>query len=517
MKQFAQIVLACLCLSAALGCEVGADEGGPGPDAGGDADVSGDGGGLSGPCVNGSPVTDVDPSSGEEMRLCACDRGFAGDACDECATGYGGERCDECADGFFGSATDSSICNADPCVNNPCLAGGTCELAPGPTGFDVAVCTCYPNRSGEACDTCAEGYEGVDCELCANGYVRDDAGSCVIQVCAGVDCGEHGTCADRDGSPVCLCDEGWTGEACDACAPGYQLDYNQCVLDACLGVECGHGECTAVTGVPLCLCETGYAGESCDVCADGYVMSGRPASCQNVLPVADERLVSQFDAAAPGTFLIEDARVRRWYGSQGDGLLWAETANQRPDYHLLPPSVSFNGSGQYLRSPQKLIKTGDNYSVFVVASWASNGARQAILDSYYTLADAEEAYSLEATSATTVRFRHRGVNDAQSDSVELNGFDAAKGRQLVIMRRVPLGGGHVLSLSNGTKTTTAPTSTSNFGDDNIQVMVGRCLELNTTEYCYLKGNVNEVLVFEGAMNTQELESVTDYLRVKWGL
>jgi hypothetical protein len=75
--------------------------------------------------------------------------------------------------------------------------------------------------------------------------------------CAGVDCG-HGECVDNEGSPECVCDEGWAGDFCDGCAEGY-TDFGDGCVPSCEGVDCGgHGECDASGDAPVCICDEGY-------------------------------------------------------------------------------------------------------------------------------------------------------------------------------------------------------------------------------------------------------------------
>jgi hypothetical protein len=68
-------------------------------------------------------------------------------------------------------------------------------------------------------------------------------------------CNGHGVCDDSNGTPVCHCDEGWTGAACDSCLPGYELDgTGECVPKAtCESVCAAQGRtCEGVEGDIVC-------------------------------------------------------------------------------------------------------------------------------------------------------------------------------------------------------------------------------------------------------------------------
>jgi hypothetical protein len=47
--------------------------------------------------------------------------------------------------------------------------------------------------------------------------------------CRDVDCGAHGSC--DAGSGACVCDTGYSGAACDACATGYHAEGDACAAD----------------------------------------------------------------------------------------------------------------------------------------------------------------------------------------------------------------------------------------------------------------------------------------------
>ncbi|MEZ4267719.1 MAG: hypothetical protein R3F39_15170 [Myxococcota bacterium] len=137
-----------------------------------------------------------------------------------------------------------------------CTGDGCCD--PG-----VENCACVPACAGKACgpDGC-----GGTCGTCASGTLCLK-GSCTKDPCTPSPCTEHGACG---GLGACLCDLGYTGQTCGACAPGY-VNYPQCTPDLCHQNTCsGIGTCDKSTG--NCFCPDGLAGASCQFCAKPGVL-----------------------------------------------------------------------------------------------------------------------------------------------------------------------------------------------------------------------------------------------------
>jgi len=223
-----------------------------------------------------------------------------------CDTGWTGATCDVCADGYH-AAEDGGCVVDEVCTNKSCLSG-VCVDATG-----VVECHCYPGWAGATCNSCAAGfhddgngicvgdemctdsscahdgtcnddegmvtclckagYTGPACEDCDEGYHFDGDGECVLdETCGGEACGPHGTCEERGGEVDCICDTGWTGNACDLCYPGYHDEEGECVLDTACGPQTcgGHGLCSATGGEVTCDCDEGYTGLACTSCDAGY-------------------------------------------------------------------------------------------------------------------------------------------------------------------------------------------------------------------------------------------------------
>ena len=231
---------------------------------------------------------------------CACDAGYAGDICNECAPGYHleGQNC-----------VEDEVCQPDSCSGH-----GTCST---PSG--VIECACDAGYAGDICNECAAGYhlEGQecvadDCEIddnCSNDLFCDGAETCgpehTCQVgtdpCPGEMCRE-----DDDQCVECLadgnCDNGDFCDGAETCdgngdcqsgsdpCPGEMCSEadNQCVecladgdcddnlactgTETCVGGTCepgtpetcsGHGDCQEPDA--SCDCDTGWSGDYCDV------------------------------------------------------------------------------------------------------------------------------------------------------------------------------------------------------------------------------------------------------------
>lgn len=120
-----------------------------------------------------------------------------------------------------------------------------------------------------------------------------------------LECGEHGACAVVLSSPRCVCDEGYQGEACDACAPGFVDQAGECVPDPCAANPCQapHQSICQVTDTGFeCLCDDdaqdndgdgtcrpacsffadSEAGQACDDSSGEALLTG-PRSCESVV------------------------------------------------------------------------------------------------------------------------------------------------------------------------------------------------------------------------------------------
>ncbi|MBN2497050.1 MAG: putative metal-binding motif-containing protein [Deltaproteobacteria bacterium] len=331
-----------------------------------------------------------DDSSG--AAVCTCDEGWGGSTCDQCAEGYedygdgecrlsdpcavadcasrhrdctneqGTAVCGDCQAGYHESQDECVL--DETCGPNSCNGHGACDDSSG-----SVVCTCDPGYSGRFCSWCAQGYEdygdgecrpsdpcaGSDCAAqnrectndqgaavcgdCLPGY-HDEDGSCVADLtCQPDSCSGHGECDDTDGV-ICICDEGYRGDHCEACDLGYQ-DYGdgECrPSDPCASADCaaqnrectndqgaavcggclagfhddagdcvedtscgpascnGHGSCDDTGGTVVCTCDPLYTGEHCTDCVAGYTDYG-DGECRPEDPCAgDETCAAEMRA-----------------------------------------------------------------------------------------------------------------------------------------------------------------------------------------------------------------------------
>lgn len=180
-----------------------------------------------------------------------------------CEAGWSGEACNQCAAGFHLEGTE---CLLDAqCIASTCSGHGSCTVVNG-----QIACACYA------------GYDGDYCEDCATGYHTAVDGACAAdQLCTTSSCTGHGACSVNGGVASCACDAGWAGSDCSSCAPGFHLSGEACVLDTeCLPSTCSYaGLCAVGETAITCSCNTGYVGTYCQNCATGYHRSATTNAC----------------------------------------------------------------------------------------------------------------------------------------------------------------------------------------------------------------------------------------------
>ncbi|XP_035213490.1 laminin subunit gamma-1-like [Stegodyphus dumicola] len=120
--------------------------------------------------------------------------------------------------------------------------------------------------------TCPEGYVGQFCESCEPGYRHDPPHGGRFARCVPCNCHGHAEYCDPE-TGRCICQHNTGGDNCEYCASGF---YGNAVLgtaEDCKPCPCpGGGACVILPDEEVaCLeCPEGYAGHRCDLCIDGY-------------------------------------------------------------------------------------------------------------------------------------------------------------------------------------------------------------------------------------------------------
>ncbi|XP_052121293.1 laminin subunit gamma-1 isoform X1 [Frankliniella occidentalis] len=120
--------------------------------------------------------------------------------------------------------------------------------------------------------TCPEGYVGQFCESCAPGFRHDPVHGGPFARCVPCNCHGHADICDAD-TGRCICQHNTAGDNCDRCAKGYYGNALQQTSNDCKPCPCPDGgPCFQLPDeTVICLeCPKGYAGPKCDLCSDGF-------------------------------------------------------------------------------------------------------------------------------------------------------------------------------------------------------------------------------------------------------
>ncbi|XP_059420163.1 laminin subunit alpha-3-like [Carassius carassius] len=137
-------------------------------------------------------------------------------------------------------------------------------------------CSGFSNECEEntgRCLNCRDNRAGDQCERCRDGFYSDAAHRCSACPCP---LSNHANnfalgCTETDGRLLCLCKDGYTGERCERCAPGYYGDPvvsgGRCRLCICPGSLCDSQTGVCRNSLELQDTDTEEQCEECDNCA----------------------------------------------------------------------------------------------------------------------------------------------------------------------------------------------------------------------------------------------------------
>uniref|UniRef100_A0A8C3TBV3 Laminin subunit gamma-3 n=1 Tax=Chelydra serpentina TaxID=8475 RepID=A0A8C3TBV3_CHESE len=118
---------------------------------------------------------------------------------------------------------------------------------------------------------CPQGYMGQFCESCAPGYKREIPLGGPFTSCIPCTCNQHGTCDPDTGR--CHCLHHTEGPSCERCAIGFHGNPFVGRFDDCQPCPCpGQSPCMAIpeSGELVCThCPRGQRGRRCELCDDG--------------------------------------------------------------------------------------------------------------------------------------------------------------------------------------------------------------------------------------------------------
>lgn len=141
----------------------------------------------------------------------------------------------------------------NPCQPSPCGPNSQCREVNG-----QPVCSCLKEYIGSppACrPECTSSSECPTDKACVNRKCVDP--------CPGV-CGQNAQCQVRNHSPICSCNDGFTGDAFTRCfriPPQKAEPIPQPARDPCVPSPCGpNSQCRDIGGSPSCSCLPNFLG-----------------------------------------------------------------------------------------------------------------------------------------------------------------------------------------------------------------------------------------------------------------
>ena len=166
------------------------------------------------------------------------------------------------------------------------------------------ACNGHGTQDASGNCVCEPGYAGSSCGACAVDYYSYPA----CRFCDRVStCSAHGSCGT---SGFCQCDGGFAGAACDACQTGFYGPTCAACPSAGGAICGGHGSCSdGKTGTGLCTCAAPYFGVACQFALFGLTPAHGPATGGTSVTITGAGF-----GAAPGSVTVGGATgaITQW-------------------------------------------------------------------------------------------------------------------------------------------------------------------------------------------------------------
>lgn len=207
--------------------------------------------------------------------------------------------------------------------------------------------------------------------------------------------------------------------------------------------------------------------------------------------------------------------------------VYQETGSKRPMYIANGinglPALQFDGSTQYLYSKNNnttpsappLVAGDDSYTMIAVFSFNPSSGDQNIFCQVDNNSQGGQVSSMNAPTNST-SFRHDIAGTATDSSLSTKTSTPYIG--IIKLEDSSIAGSTnniYFSLNNSTSNKGLDTANHTLSSDAL--IVGGCGAISTPSIYSLNGYIGEVLVFDRALKTEEIDTINQYLSKKWGI